>query len=391
MTRQPNGRARDPAGDALDAIVAMLTRYVAFPSEHEPAAIALWVAHAHVVERFETSPILDVNSPEPRSGKTRLLDVLEVVVPNPRRMIMPSEAVTYTILSQRPRPTLLLDEADAIFGPRTADRHEGLRAILNSGNRQGTPVLRVKLEGRRREVDEFDVFGPKVVAGIGELPTTVADRAIPIRLRRRRPEEAVAKLRRRAAQAEAEAIAFDWSSVAAVADVAVPEELPDRAADSWEPLLAIADVAGGEWPLRARAAALALSADDATPITSGIRLLTDIREAFGESDHLPTADLLSYLHDLEGSPWGEWYGKPLTATGLAKLLAPYRIGPSFRRFEPGSRPVRGYVRSDFVDAWARYAVPTSEGATGATPATPDGEDSLWAQAERIFDREVASA
>jgi uncharacterized protein DUF3631 len=376
---RPNGRTVSPASSALDATEAFLRRYVAFPSEYEPVAIALWVAHAHLVDRFDTSPILDVTSPEPRCGKTRLLDGIELLVPNPRRMVIPSEAVFYSVLARRPRETPMLDEVDAIFGPRTGDRHEGVRAILNSGNRKGSPVLRVKLDGRRREVEEFDVFGPKVVAGIGELPTTVADRAIPIRLRRRRPEETVAKFRRRVAEAEARAIAFDWSGVPDVTDVPVPEELPDRAADSWEPLLAIADAAGGEWPARARAAALALSADDATPVTTGIRLLSDIQEVFEDHDHLPTSELLVRLHDLEASPWGEWYGKPLTARGLAKLLAPYGIGPAQRRV--GGEKSRGYFAADFSDAWSRY-VPVREPGTSVTSGTVDQPEddypaSIW--------------
>ncbi len=110
--------------DYLAAVSGFVRTYVAFPSEHEPVAIALWVAHAHIVERFDTSPILAVTSAEMRSGKTRVLDCLELLVPRPYRVVTPSEAVVYTVLSQRPRPTLLLDEADAIFGPRTAERYE---------------------------------------------------------------------------------------------------------------------------------------------------------------------------------------------------------------------------------------------------------------------------
>jgi hypothetical protein len=358
----------ETVAEYLTAVETFIVRYIALPSEHEAPAIALWIAHAHLVERFETSPILAVTSAELRSGKTRTLDVLELLVPSPRRMVLPSEAVTYTILAQRPRPTLLLDEADAIFGPRTAERYEGLRAILNSGNRQGTPVLRVKLEGRSRQVDEFDVFGPKAVAGIGDLPTTVADRAIPIRLRRRRPDEPVAKFRRRIAAAEAQSLILDWQAVQVAETAEVPDELPDRAADSWEPLLAIADAAGGAWPARAQQAAIALSADDAAPVTIGIRLLADISEVFGGEEHLPTVDLLARLHDLEGAPWSEWYGKPLTARGLAKLLMPYRVGPAVRRPAPGAQPVRGYYRSEFLDAWARY-VPSPESVTSVTSVT----------------------
>src|SRR6476659_295728 len=124
-----------PLHEYLDAVHRFMCRYVAFPSEHEPVAIALWVAHAWLIESFEVSPILATPSAELRSGTTRTLDCLELLVPTPYRAVIPSEAVVYTVLSQRPRPTLLLDEADAIFGPRTAERYEGVRAVLNSGNR----------------------------------------------------------------------------------------------------------------------------------------------------------------------------------------------------------------------------------------------------------------
>ena len=234
--------------DYLADVERYLTKYVAFPSEHEAPAIALWIAHAHVVDTFETSPILAVTSAEMRSGKTRVLELLELLVPHPFRVVMPSEAVVYTVLARRPRPTMLLDEADAIFSPRMSERYEGLRAILNAGNRQGNPVLRVKLEGKRREVEEFDVYGPKAIAGIGNLPTTVADRSIPIRLKRRAPSEPVARFRERIARGEAERIAFPADVHLVDAEPHVPDELNDRAADSWEPLLALADLADGDWP-----------------------------------------------------------------------------------------------------------------------------------------------
>jgi len=355
----------------LGALEAFLTRYVAFPSQHEPPAVALWIAHAHLVEEFETSPLLAVTSAEMRSGKTRLLDCLELLVPHPFRVVIPSEAVVYTVLAQRPRRTMLLDEADAIFGPRTAERYEGLRAILNSGNRRGTPVLRVKLEGRRREVDSFDVFGPKAIAGIGDLPDTVSDRAIPVRLKRRAPGEVVAKFRRRTAEAEASRIVCAWPAGTLVTDVTVPDALPDRAADSWEPLLAIADAAGGTWPQRARSAAVALSGEEQQAASTGLRLLSDIREVFAGTDHLSTAELLSGLHDLEDAPWGEWYGKPLTARGLAKLLDPYRIGPRLRRLDGDRR--RGYFRSEFTDVWERY-VPAPALVTSVTSVPPGTDD-----------------
>ncbi len=356
--------------DYLAAAHRFVARFVAFPSEHEAVAIALWVAHAHLVDQFEVSPILAITSAEMRSGKTRLLDCLEVLVPRPFRVVIPSEAVVYTVLSQRPRPTLLLDEADAIFGPRTAERYEGVRAVLNSGNRTGTPVLRVKLDGKRREVEAFDVFGPKAVAGIGDLPATVADRSIPIRLKRRAPGEIVERFRHKTAKAYAERIVLDIDAVSLVTDVPVPDELPDRAADSWEVLLSIADAAGGSWPTSGRLAALALSAEDETPTSVGIRLLADVKDVFGDADHLTTPELLAGLHDLDDAPWSEWYGQPLTGRGLAKLLGPYRVMPLQRRVR--GEKSRGYFAVDLADAWARYAaLPAPALGTSGTSGTAD--------------------
>jgi Protein of unknown function (DUF3631) len=389
----PDSRAQgDTLNRYLTAVRVFTTRYVVFPSEHEPVAVALWVAHAHLVEHFETSPILAVTSAEMRSGKTRVLDVLELLVPAPFRVVTPSEAVVYTILAQRPRPTMLLDEADAIFGPRTAERYEGLRAILNSGNQVGTPVMRVKLEGRRREVDAFDVFGPKAIAGIGDLPPTVTDRSIVIRMKRRAPSEPVAKFRRRIAGAQAKHIVLDWASITVDPIADVPDELQDRAADSWEPLLAVADAAGGPWPSVARMAAVALGSDEDAPASVGMRLLAEIKMVFEQDDHLTTPELLKRLHDLEDAPWGDWYGAPLSGRGLAKLLGPYRVMPLQRRVH--GEKSRGYFRSDFTDAWRRY-VSAPECGTSGTSGTPEPADpvppdfrSLWG--DDLVEPEVAS-
>lgn len=361
----------------LARVEDFLTRYVAFPSEHEPVAIALWIAHAHLVDEFETSPILAITSAEMRSGKTRVLDCIEPLVPRPLRMVTPSEAVVYTALAERPRQTLLLDEADAVFSKAMTERYEGVRAILNAGNRKGTPVLRVAWVGkpRHREVEYLDVYGPKAIAGIGKLPTTVADRSIPIRMKRRAPNEPVARFRERQARSEAAGIEFPVPGVPVVPDlgVSVPEQLNDRAADAWEPLVAIAEAAGEEWAARARLAAIALSGSEDYELSTGVRLLTDIRDAFDGQmvDHLPTASLLDLLHENEDSPWGDWYGKPLSARSLAKLLEPYRVRPLQRRIH--GQPQRGYWRSEFEDAWARYTLTLSSGTSGTSGTESEAE------------------
>ncbi len=69
------------------------------------------------------------------------------------------------------------------------------------------------------------------------------------------------------------------------ANPATPSGLDDRAADAWEPLLAIADLAGGDWPQRARSAALKLSGEHAKEDDEiGTVLLADIHDAFKGRD-----------------------------------------------------------------------------------------------------------
>jgi hypothetical protein len=255
LRRPSRTRCGTPASlaDVLDAAHASVLRYVVCPSPHEPVAVVLWVAHAWAVAAAETSPYLAVTSAEKRSGKSRLLDVLEQLAPRPWRAVTPSEAVVFRKLAQD-HPALLLDEVDAIFGTkRQADSNEGLRAILNAGNRRGTTVPRMVGEGKHMRVEDFAVFGPKAIAGIGKLPDTVADRSIPVRLERRARSEPVAKFRIREAEPAAlpirEALEGYLSPLIdrlAHARPDIPHQLGDRAQDGWEPLLAIADAAGGE-------------------------------------------------------------------------------------------------------------------------------------------------
>jgi hypothetical protein len=106
----------------------------------------------------------------------------------------------------------------------------------------------------------------------------------------------------------------------------MPEGVTDRAADVWEPLLMVADLVGDEWAKRAREACVAFvtgSREDTASV--GVRLLSDLRDVFDADEVLSTELILTKLHRLDESPWGDWYGKPLDARGLAKLVKPYGI------------------------------------------------------------------
>lgn len=362
-----------PLAELLEDVGRFCRRFLVL-SNAKADVLALWAAHTHAIEAFEDTPFLAVTSAEPESGKTRVLEVLELLVRNPWKVVLPSEAVLYRKVSAG-QPTLLLDEVDAVFGPK-AGEHEGLRALLNAGNRRGTKVPRCVGRGEIR-LEEFDVFCPRALAGIGKLPDTVASRSISLSLKRRAPGEMVEQLRRRDVEPEGHSLrdrlsAWAEGNVAAlrVARPASPKSLRDRTADSCEPLLAIADAAGGEWPDRARLALVELCAGDKPEDDSlGIRLLRDCRSVFDARgvEKLTSAELCAALGGLEEAPWCELHkGRPLTVHGLAKKLNPYGILPGTIRLDNGT--AKGYYRAAFGDAWSRYLPPT--GSPIVTPSQP---------------------
>lgn len=346
---------------ALDLTAEYLRRYVVFANPEQADAVALWTGHTWTYDQGDTTAYLAVQSPEKRSGKSRLLEALRLIVREPVPLAGASIAALFRLVQER-HPTLLMDEADAAFGKRGPDT-EDLRGLLNNGYRRGIPYWRVVGEGKKMHVESFDVYCPKGIASIGRLPDTVQDRSIVVALKRRAPHEPVARFRFRLAEQETARIREWWESLAAdlhLPDQAdVPPELDDRASDSWEPLLALADAAGDDWPARARRAALALSggaepADD----TLSVQLLSDVRTIFADRnvERLPTAELLDALRDREDAPWADYRDRGLKAHGLSRLLRPYAIGPRLLKF--GARPARGYDLEQFADAFARY-LPTS--------------------------------
>jgi hypothetical protein len=348
----------------LDEIVAFLRSYLIL-STAQAHAIALWVAHTYVFDAVDLTPYLGITSAERRCGKSRLLELINSLVSKPLKAAGVTEAALFRVIEQR-APTLLIDEVDTIFG-KAAANHEDLRRLLNAGFERGTPMLRTVGEGSKRSVEEFNVFCPKALAGIGDLPDTISDRTIHIEMKRRAPEESIKRYRRREAQQEAARLAASlqrWGEeafeVLVDAQPDIPDDLfavSDRYADCWEPLFAIADLAGDEWSLRSREAALRLLTSEVRDEESiGTRLLRDIKRVFDEKDvdRIATASLIEALAEDETAPWGEWNrGHSISPTQIARRLKPYGIRPRSIRVEDGSTP-KGYHREQFEDAWRRY-------------------------------------
>jgi hypothetical protein len=367
--------------ELLDDVREFVARFVAFPTSAALNAVTLWAAHGHLVSVGENSPRLALLSPEPGSGKTRTLEILELLVPQPMFALSASTPATFRSLAKEPR-VLLFDEVDAIFGRfGKDDSAEDLRALLNAGHRRGASIPRCV--GPTHDVIDFPVFAAVALAGLGDLPDTLMSRSVIIRMRRRRPSERIEPFRHRLhspAGFKLRARLFAWCADVS-AEVArvfpeMPDGVTDRSADVWEPLLAIADAAGGHWPDSARGACVELvEVGKSREASLGVKLLTDLRTIFteGNADRMSTDDILGRLHALDESPWADLRGKPLDARGLARRLGQYEVKPY--QLKIGDVKMRGYSVSGsdsagggLYDAFERY-LPPSEGLETGTNGT----------------------
>ena len=367
-----------PEAHPLNAVEAFLRRFVAYPGEHECVAHVLWCAHTHLMDEWESTPRIAFLSTEPGSGKSRALEASELVVPNPVEAVNVTPAYLFRkVGSEEGRPTILYDEIDTVFGPKAKDNEE-IRGLLNAGHRRHGVAGRCVVRGKQIFTEEIPAYCAVALAGLGGLPDTILSRCVIVKMRRRAPDEVVEPFRRRVLEQEGLGLRRRLSLWADVIRDSVrtlpemPSSVTDRDADVWEALVAIADAAGGDWPDRARVAAVALVADSKRSTPSlGIRLLADLKHVFGDSDHLSTQAIVEALCKLDEAPWADLRGKPIDARGLAKKLKDYGVEPKAIRV--GTHTLRGYVRADLHDAWTRYLPPpiSNTCATSATSATED--------------------
>jgi hypothetical protein len=342
------------------------------------------------------TPYLDISSPAKESGKTRTLEVAQLLVANPWSTENASPAAMVRKIAcgaESGKPvTVLLDERDSQHGG-DKERAEVIRGILNSGYQRGGCYSRCVGEGANQTVVDFSTFAPKALSGIGVLTNTVASRSIPIRMKRARRRQ-VDRLRKRggegrrilaeAANLKARLSAWCQEHLKALEDAepAIPTALSDRQADCCEPLLAIADLAGGTWPEAARLGLVELCTRAQTDDDSiGVKLLSDVRDVFrprgddGDSltelDSITSCELVKSLVAMEASPWAEWgkFQKPITTNRLARLLVPYDIRPKNIRSVDG-HILKGYEQAQFVESWDLYLPAEPSTTRSATPSPP---------------------
>jgi hypothetical protein len=361
---QPAMASGEEGASLLDELERFVLRFGAFPSEHYGVALTLWIAHTHCVDAFEVSPRLALVSETKQTGKSRVLEVIDLTASRPKYVAAASVAYLFRCIddSDSGTPTLLFDEVDTIFGPRARDNEE-LRALINVGFRRTATIGRCVGDGSKQKPMEFKVFAPMALAGIGDcLPDTVLDRAVLLRMRRRAPDERVEPLRYRRVRPEAAALKerlAAWGATRVehltIADPQMPEGITDRPADTWEALLAIADDVGGDWPDRARTACVFLN--DARSSEDGnvsVRLLLDLCGAIQPGERLVFSQTFcDRLNEMEEAPWAGWNdGAGIHPRDLARRLRGF--GAQSKKVRIGADTRQGYEIPALEDIFVRY-------------------------------------
>ncbi|NYE27313.1 hypothetical protein HDE78_000238 [Rhodanobacter sp. K2T2] len=333
-------------------------------------AAALWSMHTWCMDALTVSPLAHITAPEKRCGKTVLLTALSRLAYRPLPVSNISPAALFRSMELW-QPTLLIDEADTFLRD-----NEEARGLINSGLYRETAFV-LRTAGDEHTPTAFRTWGAKVVCGIGKLADTIEDRSIPLRMRRKVPGESVHNIRLSdrqiwmSLQSRMARWADDNRDCISCARPLFAHGLNDRAQDCWEPLLAIADICAGEWPGKARAAALALHGVEEETPSIGAELLRDVTAVFDRrmTTRLATAIVIEELTKDDELPWSTWNrGRPISPRQLSARLGEFGIKSKNLKMSNGSVP-KGYDLNDFRDAIHRYLSPGTP-VLSATPLQP---------------------
>jgi putative DNA primase/helicase len=374
----------------LEELEEVFKRYAVLP-EHVTTALALWCVFTYLIDVMDIAPILIISSPEKRCGKTTLLSILLKLVYKPLSASNISSAALFRIIDAW-KPTLIIDEADTFI-----KASEELKGVINSGHTRPTAFV-IRNVGDDHNPKQFSTWGAKVIAVIGDVPDTINDRSIVISLKRKLNHEIIEKIRNADPlifdNLRSKLLRFANDNAGIIKNIrpSFPADIniSDRALDNWEPLLAIAGLAGEDWINKVYQAAQALSPNE-TDITSvGVELLQDIQKIFIEKNitEISTKELIEALCEDEESRWVTYNfkgnDKSITARQISRILKEYKIKSKNVRF--GEEVLKAYEKIQFEDAWKRYNNYISSNSTTKLSAT-----TLQKPAKPVIERDVGVA
>lgn len=367
----------------LNAILKFIKRFVVLPNEEDYFIFVLWITHTFFFDVLTTTPRLSLLSPEYGCGKSRALEILELLCFRGEKLDYCTRSYlmrTVEIVREETgkSPTLLVDEIDSVFKNKSDESAEALRAFLNTGYRKSGSYGITDGEGKNRKPRKFPTFAPMAIAGKGEVvPESVKTRAIEIRLQKRYQSQEIEDFLTNAVRLECEELQewlIQWADLHSIdletENVSV-ESVKDRDREVWLPLYAVAKLAGEEWEQRFYEA---LSLHQRVKKTSDIprerQLLEDCLKVFAGRDSLKSELLILGLKELPETDYASMnYGRGITSKVLAKIVRPYEIQPIQIRF--GENTFKGYYQSEFLKASERYSEPLPAPATQETQETQE--------------------
>jgi len=339
----------------LDEIKATIKRFIVCHDE-TATVVTLWIAMTWFIDVVQIAPLAIITAPEKRCGKSQLLFLIGKLALRPLTASGISPAALFRSI-EKWAPTLLIDEADAFMKD-----NEDIRLLLNSGHSRDAAYI-IRTVGDNHEPTRFNTWGAKAVCGISavKIAATLTDRAVVMELRRKLDSEQVDRLRYcepgtfETLTAKLARFAADNRDAVRCTRPDLPPSLNDRAQDNWEPLLAIATVAGGHWLQKATHAALHVSGTDTPSQSTNTELLHDVKIMFERIavDRISTVNLIKELCHDEEAPWATYNrGKAITPRQLSKRLNEFGILP--KSIRTGVDVSKGYALDQFQDTFTRY-------------------------------------
>ena len=336
----------------LNAVLAQLQAHVIADIETLHMA-SLWVCMTWFTEVATVLPLAVITAPEKGCGKTTLLTAMSKMARRPMQVAGTTAAFLFRVIELE-APTLFIDETDTFMRD-----NEELRGLINSGHTRESAFIG-RVVGDNHEPKLFSTWCAKALSGIGHLPETIESRAIILKMRRKlkgetalnvrhTPKEAFTLIKRQLARwADDNAGAFSELHP-------IMSGLSNRDADNYEPLLAIAQLAGGDWVKHIEQACIKLMEHASDNQSIGVELLEACRDAFDtlKLDKIFTHELMEYLLKDEEAVFATYNrGRPMTPRQVAKKLAGYEIkSKTVRR---GYEIKKGYERGQFLEAWTVY-------------------------------------
>lgn len=343
----------------LTDISNTIKRFIVCDSETIIAA-TLWAAMTWFIDVIQVAPLAVITAPEKRCGKSQLLFLLSQIVKRPLAASNISPAALFRSIDAW-QPTLLIDEVDTFMR-----ENNELRGLINAGHTR-TAAFIYRTTGDDHALTQFNLWSAKALAGIGKLNDTLMDRSIILSLRRKLPMEQTERLRHaetglfKRLAAKLARFAEDYSNQILAARPQLPNALSDRAQDNWEPLLAIADIAQGDWPQLARKASLKISSDIDSTQSIGVELLSDIQDIIEtmKADRISSAELIKRLCEDPEKPWATFnHGRSISPRQIACRLREYGIASTTIRLH--TTTAKGYLFLQFADAFNRYLNPDKD-------------------------------